>query len=143
MGKARSGPWSLRSPQARFLVAGAVAALVNWLARFPVELVLPFAAAVVVATGVGMACGFVLYRGWVFPGSDRPLAAQVRDFVLVNLLGQATMLGLAVLTRELLVSGGIGAVLAGASAHAFGIAAGAVVNYLGHRHVTFTRTAGS
>ncbi len=143
MGQARAGLWSLRSPQARFLVAGAVAALVNWLARFPVEIVLPFAAAVVVATGVGMACGFVLYRGWVFPGSDRPLAAQVRDFVLVNLLGQATMLGLAVLTRELLVSGGLGPVMAGASAHAFGIAAGAVVNYLGHRHVTFTRAAGS
>jgi len=131
----------LQSPQSRFLVAGGIAALVNWLVRFPLELVLPFAGAVLAATGIGMACGFVLYRGWVFAGSDRPIMAQIRDFVLVNLLGQATMLGLAVLTRELLVLGGVSTLVAGASAHAFAIAAGAIVNYLGHRHITFTPRA--
>jgi energy-coupling factor transport system substrate-specific component len=63
--------------------------------------------------------------------------------VVVNLLGQATMLGLAVLLREVLILAGLSAWIAGAAAHALGIAAGAIVNYLGHRHVTFTRTAGS
>lgn len=143
MGEGQARLWSLQSSKSRFLVAGAAAALVNWLARFPVELVLPFAAAVVVATGIGMACGFVLYRNWVFPGSHRPITAQVRDFVLVNLLGQATMLGLAVLLREALILAGLSAWIAGAVAHALGIAAGAIVNYLGHRHVTFTRATGS
>ena len=143
MGEGQARLWSLQSSQSRFLVAGAAAALVNWLARFPVELVLPFAAAVAVATGIGMACGFVLYRSWLFPGSDRPITAQMRDFVLVNLLGQATMLGLAILLREAFILAGLSAWIAGAAAHALGIAAGAVVNYLGHRHVTFTRAAGS
>lgn len=143
MRAAHAGRQWLHTSQARFLVAGAIAALVNWLARFPVELVLPFAAAVVVAMAIGMTCGFVLYRRWVFSGSDRPLAAQIRDFILVNLLGQGVMLGLAVLSRELLVWRGLEPALAGALAHALGIAAGAVVNYLGHRHVTFTHAAGS
>ena len=65
------------------------------------------------------------------------LAGQVRDFILVNLTGQATMLGVAALARQLLISAEVGTLVAGASAHALGIAVGAVVNYLGHRHVTF------
>jgi energy-coupling factor transport system substrate-specific component len=129
-------------PEARFLVAGGVAALVNWLVRFPVELVLPYFAALLVATCIGMTCGFLLYRAWVFPGSTRALSGQVRDFILVNLTGQATMLGVAALVRQLLISIGVGTLVAGASAHALGIAVGAAVNYLGHRHVTFTAAGG-
>jgi putative flippase GtrA len=129
-------------PEGRFLVAGGIAALVNWLVRFPVELILPYFAALIVATCVGMTCGFLLYRAWVFPGSTRPLAGQIRDFVLVNLTGQATMLGVAALVRQLLISVEVGTLVAGASAHALGIAVGAVVNYLGHRHVTFTAADG-
>src|SRR4029079_592252 len=130
---------ALDRPEARFLVAGGIAALVNWLARFPVELVLPYFAALLIATAIGMTCGFLLYRAWVFPGSTRPLAGQIRDFILVTLTGQATMLAVATLLRQLLVAVGVETIVAGASAHAFGIAIGAVVNYLGHRHVTFTR----
>ena len=89
---------ALDRPEARFLVAGGIAALVNWLVRFPVELVLPYFAALLVATCIGMTCGFLLYRAWVFPGSTRPLSRQVRDFILVNLTGQATMLGVAALS---------------------------------------------
>ena len=129
---------ALDRPEARFLIAGGIAALVNWLVRFPVELVLPYFAALLVATCIGMTCGFLLYRAWVFPGSTRPLAGQVRDFILVNLTGQATMLGVAALVRQLLISLDVGTLVAGASAHALGIAVGAVVNYLGHRHVTFS-----
>jgi putative flippase GtrA len=128
---------ALDRPEGRFLVAGGIAALVNWLVRFPVELVVPYLAALLVSTGVGMTCGFLLYRAWVFPGSTRPLAGQIRDFILVNLTGQAAMLGVAASLRPLLMLIDVGALIAGASAHALGIAVGAVVNYLGHRHVTF------
>ena len=129
---------ALDRPEARFLVAGGLAALVNWLVRFPVELVLPYFAALLVSTCIGMTCGFLLYRAWVFPGSTRPLAGQVRDFILVNLTGQAAMLGVAALLRELLILAQVETLVAGASAHALGIAVGAVVNFLGHRHVTFS-----
>jgi len=125
----------------RFLIAGGAAALVNWLARFPLEIVLPFAAALLGATAIGMTCGFLLYQGWVFPRSDRPLTQQIRDFVLVNLAGQLAMFLAAVLLREVLLMLGFGALLASALAHMMGIAIGAVVNYLGHRHVTFARSS--
>jgi energy-coupling factor transport system substrate-specific component len=123
--------------EGRFLLAGAIAALVNWLARFPIELVLPYFAALLVATCIGMACGFLLYRGWVFPGSTRPFGAQVRDFIIVNIAGQTAMLGVATLTRQLIILAQVEPILAGAAAHALGIAVGAFVNYLGHRDLTF------
>ncbi|MBO0740304.1 MAG: GtrA family protein [Hyphomicrobiaceae bacterium] len=129
---------TLDRPQGRFLIAGGIAALVNWLVRFPIELAMPYFAALLLATSIGMSCGFLLYRGWVFPGSTRSLAGQIRDFILVNLTGQATMLGIATIARQLLLVVGIGPVIAGATAHALGIGAAAIVNYLGHRHVTFT-----
>jgi putative flippase GtrA len=111
---------------------------VNWLVRFPIELAMPYFAALLLATSIGMSCGFLLYRSWVFPGSTRSLADQIRDFILVNLTGQATMLGIATIARQLLLVVGIGPVIAGAIAHALGIGAAAIVNYLGHRHLTFT-----
>ena len=132
----------LARSEGRFLVAGCIAALVNWLARFPVELFLPYIAALLVATAIGMTCGFLLYRAWVFPGSARPLAQQAGDFVLVNLGGQAAMLAVAALTRELMLLAQVETLVAGAAAHALGIAVGAVVNYLGHRDITFAGRAG-
>ena len=124
------------SPQARFLVAGTIAALVNWLVRFPLELTMPFAVAVLVAMAIGMACGFVLYDRWVFPGSVRPLVGKIRDFVAVNLVSQAVMFVVSVGARELLLAEWA-ATLSGAAAHLLGIATGAIVSFLGHRAITF------
>lgn len=128
---------AFKGPEVRFLVAGGIAAFVNWLVRFPIEMVAPFFAALIMSTGIGMTCGFLLYRAWVFTGHTRPLGAQIRDFVLVNLTGQATMLAVAALIRQSLVAIEVKTMIAGATAHAIGIAVGAVVNYLGHRHITF------
>jgi putative flippase GtrA len=126
-----------RDERARFLVAGGLAALVNWLARFPFDLVVPFEAAVILATAVGMTCGFLLYRAWVFPGSDRSLIVQVRDFVLVNLIGIAVMVAVAIALRSFLLAAAVPELAAAATAHAVGIGIGAAANFLGHRHITF------
>ena len=122
---------------ARFLVAGGFAALVNWVARFPLSLVLPFCAAVATATAIGMVVGFATYRAVVFTGSERPLAVQIRDFLLVNLAGALVTIAIAVVMRNFALRP-LGFVsLADPLSHAGGIAAGAVVNFLGHRSITF------
>jgi energy-coupling factor transport system substrate-specific component len=128
---------ALARPEARFLIAGSLASLVNWLARFPLELVMPFAAAVLAAMVVGMVCGFLLYDRWVFPGTTRPLPSKVRDFVVVNVASQAVMFVVSVGARELLLLADWGPTMAGAAAHFFGIACGALLSYFGHRSITF------
>src|SRR5262245_7310198 len=110
------------TPQVRFLIAGTLAALVNWIARFPFELAMPFPLAVLAAMVIGMVAGFLLYDRWVFPGSTRLLGAKIRDFVAVNLGSQAVMFVVSVALREMLLLGGIGVTIAGAAAHLVGIA---------------------
>jgi energy-coupling factor transport system substrate-specific component len=127
----------LRAPQGRFLIAGAFASLVNWVARFPLELIMPFAAAVLGAMVIGMICGFLLYDRWVFPGSSRPLALKIRDFVAVNFVSQLIMFVVSIGVRELLLLTGLVTMLAGAAAHLIGIASGAIFSFFGHRSVTF------
>jgi energy-coupling factor transport system substrate-specific component len=123
--------------RARFLVAGGFATLVNWVVRFPLDIYLPYAAAVALAAVMHMSCSFVLYRSWVFPGSQRRLVEQIRDFALVNIVGMAVTVGLSVLLRQALLSVGVDSFSAGAVAHLIGIASGAVAGYLGHGRVTF------
>ena len=134
---AESGRDMLRGPQGRFLVAGSIASLVNWLARFPLELVMPFAAAVLGAMVIGMVCGFLLYDRWVFPGSPRALLSKIRDFVAVNIASQSVMFVVSVGTRELLLPADWQSTIAGAAAHLFGIACGALLSFFGHRSITF------
>jgi len=129
----------IRAPQARFLIAGSIAAAINWLARFPLEEIMPFPAAVLGALAIGLVCGFWLYELWVFPGSPRPMWVKVRDFLAVNALTQAVMFVVAVGLRSVAIGVGIEARWAGAGAHFLGIAAGAVVSFLGHRRFTFGR----
>jgi putative flippase GtrA len=128
----------LDDSRVRFLIAGGSAALLNWLVRFPLSQVMPYPAAVLAALGVGMAYGFFIYRHWAFvsPGT-RSLLAETRDFLLVNAAGAAVTLVVAVgadwsLSRLLVPHG-----ISQAGAHALGIAVGALVNYLGHKHITF------
>lgn len=123
----------------RFLLAGGVAALINWLVRFPLSHVMPFAAAVAVANVIGMVCGFLSYRFFVFPDSTRLIAHQVRDFIVVNLVSMIVVVLVSVLFADYLLP------LLGwrwqveAISHAMGIAAGAVSNYFGHRQFSFAR----
>jgi energy-coupling factor transport system substrate-specific component len=126
-----------RDPRIRFLIAGGGATGLNWVVRFPLNVVLPYWAAVTIAACIHMACAFVLYRKWVFPGSERPVSVQIRDFILINLIGMAVTVAVSVVLRHLMVACGMAELFAAAGAHIVGIGCGAVAGYLGHRYVTF------
>lgn len=68
-----------------FLAVGGLAALLHWLSRLLLSTWMPFAWAVAMAYGVGMTVAFLLNSVFVFPDSVKPISAQARDFVLVNL----------------------------------------------------------
>lgn len=140
-GIAEPGPReAVPADAARFLLAGGLASLVNWLARFPLSLVLPFDLAVGTAYVVGMALGFWLYRAWVFPGSALPLSTQLGRFIAVNALGLAVVLiGARLLVEAIDASGFAPVGVVEAAAHGAAIMLGAAVNFLGHRALTFAR----
>jgi putative flippase GtrA len=124
----------------RYIFAGGFAAFVSWLVRFPLSLYMPFPVAVTVATAIGMVIGFFSYKHLVFPGSERALVDQVRDFIIVNLASMAVVTGVATLFVEaILPQFGLITQVEEGLAHAIGVAAGAVSNYFGHKTISFRR----
>lgn len=121
----------------RFLLAGGGAAAINWLVRFPLSWVMPFFMAVLAAALIGMVLGFILYRGFVFPGSGRAVLQQARDFFAVNMISSGVVALLAMAFLHVSVQFGLDIHVAEAVAHAAAIGLGAVLNYLGHSLITF------
>jgi putative flippase GtrA len=123
---------------ALFLVLGGLAAAANWLSRFPLELFMPFWVAVGFAYLVGMAIAFALFSRYVFPASSRPLADQIKMFVLVNIAGIAQVWAVSVgLVYWALPAIGFTDPLAQSLALAVAIGVPAITSYFAHKFLTF------
>lgn len=128
----------LQLPQiVRFLLLGGLAAAVNWLVRFPLSGFMPFPAAVFVAYLIGMSAGFALYRTFVFPNSSQPVALQAILFLVVNVVGAAVVMGVSIwLVASVLPMLNM-RFFPEAIAHGTAIGIGAVVNFVGHKYLSF------
>ncbi|MGA0532732.1 GtrA family protein [Hansschlegelia sp. KR7-227] len=121
----------------RFLLAGGFAAFVNWAARFPLNEVMPFGPAVIVAYAIGMAVGFGAYRAFVFDARSGRARDQLWKFILVNLVGAAEVWALAMLAVHWLAPAIGWTTWVEPIAHGVAIGIGAVTSYVGHRLLTF------
>jgi putative flippase GtrA len=126
------------SPQfGRFLLAGGLAAVVNWLSRFAFNLIMSYAAAIVAAYAVGMAVAFVLNKRYVFPYSRRPVAAEMSFFVLFNLAAFPVVWAIAYVLGERFLPGLLPRQFALALGHGCAVAVPALVNFVLHKSITF------
>lgn len=121
----------------RFLVLGGAATTVSWLVRFPLSLVMPFPAAVIVAYTIGMSMGFTFYRAYVFPTSSLSPGVQLGLFFAVNAAGVVVVTGVSLSLLQVIFPSIGFALLPEASAHAIGLTFGAATNFLGHKYLTF------
>ena len=122
---------------ARFLFLGGCAAGVNWLSRFAWSAFLPFGAAVALAYVTGMVVAFVLFRSFVFPKVQTRMRTQIRNFVLVNMVGFSLTWGLSVLLVSYLFPAIGFRFFPEAIGHGVAIAAPTITSWYGHKHFTF------
>jgi energy-coupling factor transport system substrate-specific component len=123
-----------------FLLLGTLAASINWLVRFPLSRCMPFEIAVMAAYLIGMTVGYLLYKHYVFPGRHAPLGAQMRNFVLINLIGIVIVAALSSVLANQVLPNLIGARdLREALAHGLAIGTSAATSFAGHKWVTFAR----
>jgi putative flippase GtrA len=120
-----------------FLLAGSLAAIVNWVSRFGFNLVMSYAAAIVAAYALGMAVAFVLNKRYVFPYSRRPLASEMSFFVLFNLMAFPVVWVVAYVLGERLLPGLLPRQLALALGHGCAVAVPALINFVLHKAITF------
>ena len=120
----------------KFLIVGALAALLHWLARFILDIWMSFSAAVGLAYCVGMAVAFALNALYVFPHSDKPRVSQARDFVITNLAFFPVVWGIAVIIEKMLR--GLGFIThAGNLAHALAIPIPMLATFLIYKFFAF------
>ncbi len=121
----------------RFVLAGGIAALLHWLSRFAFSLFMSYALAIAAAYAVGMAVAFVLNKRYVFPHSQRPLAAEISFFVLFNGAAFPFVWVAAYVLGEWVFSAWMPRELALALGHGCGVALPVLVTFVLHRSVTF------
>ncbi len=122
---------------ARFLLAGASAAVVNFGSRVLLSLVLPYAAAILCAYVIGMATAFVLNRQFVFTDATNRLHQQVAWFIAVNALAALQTLVISLMLAGYVLPWAGMTWHAHEIAHAVGIAAPIFTSYIGHKRLTF------
>lgn len=121
----------------RFLIAGGFAALINWAARFPLNEVMPFGAAVICAYAIGMVVGFFLYRFFVFEARAGSARDQLWKFIVVNLVGAVEVWLIAIGLVHWFAPAIGWTTWVEPVAHAVAIGVGAVTSYVGHKLLTF------
>jgi len=120
-----------------FLVAGGLAACVNFFSRMLLSHWLSYSVAIVMAYLLGMITAFVLNRLLVFRQVIHSMRHQVFWFTVVNLAAVLQTLAISLLLAEWLFPR-IGFVWHPETvAHAFGVAVPVVTSFAGHKYLSF------
>lgn len=120
-----------------FLLAGGVAAAVNFGSRILYNLWFGFSVSVVLAYLTGMLTAFLLARLFVFRHSRQPTHRSALFFALVNLVAVAQTWAISMaLLHYVLPAFGIQR-FAAEIAHAIGVAVPVFTSYLGHKRWSF------
>jgi putative flippase GtrA len=121
----------------RFLATGAIAAVANLIARYLLDFVMPFEAAVILAYMVGMVIAFLLFQKVIFGDPGTPLRRRIWRFTVVNLIG-AALAWIVSTSMARLILPGIGWTFRPFEvAHLVGVAAPAFSSYWLHKYYTF------
>jgi putative flippase GtrA len=123
----------------RFLLTGGIAALVNIGSRYALNFVMSFGLAMLIAYLFGMITAYVLARLFVFEGSGRSRASELKRFAIVNLFSLSVVWGISVGLAKLVFPAIGFSWHARDIAHAAGVFAPAVLSYVGHRSYTFAK----
>jgi len=120
-----------------FLVAGGIAAAVNFGSRIILSEWMHYVPAIVIAYCLGMVTAFILNRLLVFQKAANALKHQIAWFVLVNLAAVVQTIAISlVLARWLLPVLGVD-FHNETLAHAVGVAVPVVTSYFGHKYLSF------
>jgi putative flippase GtrA len=121
----------------KFLLAGGLAAMINFGSRFLYSLYVDFKVAVVFAFFTGLISGYLLARHMVFEASDHSRSKEAGYYILVNLVALAQTWLISVLLADLVLISLLGQEMGEAIAHLAGVVFPVFTSFLGHKYFTF------
>jgi len=120
-----------------FLIAGGLAAAVNFGSRILLSQWLQYVPAIVIAYCLGMATAFLLNRALVFQDANNALGHQLMWFLLINLAAVAQTVAISLLFARWLLPAVSMDFHNETIAHAVGVTVPVITSYLGHKHLSF------
>jgi putative flippase GtrA len=121
----------------RFLMAGGVAAALQWGSRFGFSQLTTYSNSVLLAYLVGLISGFILSRVFVFQSTSGSLGKQALLFVLVNLAGLPLVWGLSIFLGTVFLPNFLAEFEAQALGNGIAILSPVAVNFILHKYFTF------
>lgn len=121
----------------KFVVAGGIAAVVNFGSRIVLSLWMSYVLAIVVAYCIGMLTAFIINKLFVFQEGSGKLHHQASWFVVVNLAAVLQTVVISVLFADYLFPYFGMDWNREAVAHAIGLAVPVFTSYVGHKYLTF------
>ena len=121
----------------RFVLVGGVAAVLHWLARYLLNPLTGYVAALVLAYMIGIAVGYILNALFVFSDAKTRRRKQIAYFVAFNLLMAPVVIGVAYILSEYVFARFTWMAHPREIAHAIGVASPIFINFLLHKFFTF------
>jgi len=122
---------------AKFLLAGGLAALVNFLSRILFSHWMAYVPAIIIAYCVGMLTAFILNRLFVFQPEINRLHKQAAWFIAVNIAALLQTLIISVVLAYYLLPHLNIHHNADTIAHGVGVIVPVISSYIGHKYLTF------
>ncbi len=126
-----------------FLIAGGLAAAVNFGSRIVLSHWLHYVPAIVIAYCLGMVTAFLLNRLFVFSDAGNRLHQQVAWFIAINLAAVAQTIVVSLLLAHHLLPALHIDFHNETIAHAIGVAVPVITSYVGHKRLSFAATGAS
>lgn len=128
---------------ASFVVAGGLAAGVNWVTNLILHLFMPLEISVVLAYGVGMTTAYLLTRFFVFAASGRSPQQEYFRFAIVNVVALAQVWCVTIVLARFILPAIGWTFEPAATSHLVGIASPVVTSYFAHKYFTFAKARGA
>jgi putative flippase GtrA len=122
---------------ARFFLVGTVAAALHWLYRFVINMFVSYEVALIGAYLISLFSGFLLTKYFVFPLSTKSISHQATFFALFNVSMLPVVLGISFVLSEFVFAHLMSPAPARGLAHALGVVAPAVINFVLQKFVAF------
>jgi putative flippase GtrA len=122
---------------AAFVALGSMAAGTNLVARYFLDFMMPFEAAVVLAYMAGMIVAFLLFQRMLFGNPGTPLRRRVIRFCQVNALGLTLSWAVSTLLARIVLPAITWTFHPFEVAHFIGVAAPTFSSYFLHRNYTY------
>ena len=132
----------MSSQPVKFLLAGGIAACVNFFSRIVLGKWLPYVPSIVLAYLAGMVTAFLLNRRFVFNGAQNALHDQIFWFTAVNLAAVVQTVVVSLLLADLVFPRIGFSWHPETVAHAFGVAIPIITSYVGHKRLSFRGNSG-